>query len=192
MKNLYNKTVYGVGYIGNGSHKITVNAQRTDASNAWKNMIQRCYKGLESHPSYNKVFVCEQWHNFQNFAKWHEENYIEGWQLDKDILVKGNKIYCPQTCAFVPPEINYLFVKCNKKRGEYPIGVSLVHNRFQATLRKNGKTFNLGRFNTPEEAFESYKGAKEKYIKDIANKWKNEVTEEVYQALVNYIVEITD
>ena len=192
MKDLYKKTVYGVGFIGEGEYKITVNNQRTKMSNAWKNMLQRCYKGLETHPSYDKVLVDDRWHNFQNFGKWFEENYVEGWHLDKDILAKGNKIYSPETCCFVPPEINYLFIKCNKSRGEYPIGISLVHNRFQVTLRKNGKTHNLGRFNTIEEAFQVYKFAKETHIKEVADIWKPVIIEVIYNAMYNWVVEITD
>lgn len=192
MKNLYNKTVYGVGYIGEGKYKITINTQRTKVSNAWKNMIQRCYKGSETHPSYKDVLVCEEWHNFQNFAKWFEENHIDEWHLEKDILKKGNKIYSPENCCFVPPEINYLFIKCTRKRGEYPIGISLVHDRFQVTLRKNKKTINLGRFDTTEEAFYVYKVAKEDYIKEMAEIWKPLIETRVYEALYNYQVEITD
>jgi hypothetical protein len=192
MKDLYNKTVYGIGYIGEGNYKITINKQRTNISNTWKNMLQRCYKGLKTHPSYIGVTVCDEWHNFQNFAEWFQQNHIKGFVLDKDILIKGNKIYSTKTCCFVPEEINYLFLKCNKKRGVYPIGVSLVHKKFQVTLRKNRKTFNLGRFNTIEEAFQVYKVAKEQYIKEVADKWKEFIDPRVYEAMYNYQVEITD
>lgn len=196
MKDLYKKTVYGIGFIGEGDYKITIDNQRTNISNTWKNMLQRCYKGSQTHPSYEGIVVDEKWHNFQNFAKWFEDNYnpetMKGWHLDKDILIKNNKIYSPETCVFVPSEINYLFIKCNKKRGVYPIGISFVHNRFQVTLRKNGKTYNLGRFKTIEESFKIYKEAKESYIKEIANKWKLLIEPKVYEALYNYQVEITD
>lgn len=192
MKDLYKKTVYDVGYVGEGDYKITFNNKRTPTSNTWKNMLQRCYRGSKTHPSYGEVTVVNSWHDFQIFAKWFEENYTKGWHLDKDILVKGNKVYSPENCAFVPPEINYLFIKCNKSRGEYPIGISLVHNRFQVTIRKNGKTHNLGRFHTIEEAFQVYKVAKENYIKEVADKWKPYIEERVYNAMYNWIVEITD
>ena len=192
MKNKYKKTVYNVGFIGEGNYKITKNNQRTKASSVWKGMLQRCYKRMDKWESYEHVTVCEEWYNFQNFAEWFENNYVEGWHLDKDILVKGNKVYSPDTCCFVPGEINYLFIKCDKKRGKCPIGVSFVHNKFQVTLRKYGKTYNLGRYNTSEEAFEIYKEAKEKYIKDIANEWKDLISDKVYEAMYNYKVEITD
>ncbi len=192
MKNLHNKTVCNVGCIGVGNYKPTFNGKRTKANEVWKDMLQRCYKYIEINPTYKDCSVVEEWHNFQNFAAWFEENYVEGFELDKDILVKRNKIYSPETCCFVPKKINYLFIKCNKTRGLYPIGVSLVHNRFQTTIRKNGKTINLGRFNTIEEAFKAYKIAKEQYIKEVAEKWKSQITEKVYQAMYNYQVEIID
>ena len=66
---------------------------------------------------------------------------MEGWQLDKDILIKGNKIYSPDTCCFVPSEINNLFVGCNKSRGSLPIGVTFNKRlkRYVAQISKNKK-----------------------------------------------------
>ena len=74
-------------------------------------MLIRCYnkKDLEKNPTYKNTTVCIEWCNFQNFAQWFEKNYIDDWALDKDILVKGNKVYSPETCCFVPREINEVF-----------------------------------------------------------------------------------
>ena len=118
---------------------------------------------------------------------------MNGWELDKDILIKGNKIYSPETCAFVPAEINGIFTKTNSKRGVYPIGVSLhKEGRFQAKVLKNKKQAYIGLFDTPEEAFQAYKKAKEEYIKEVADKWKDKIDPRVYEAMYNYQVEITD
>ena len=149
-------------------------------------------KGQEKQPSYIGCLVDEEWHNFQNFAEWFEDNYVEGWHLDKDILIKGNKIYSPETCCFVPLEINSLFTKSDKIRGEYPIGVSKKDKKYQANVNKNSGFIFLGAFNTPEEAFQVYKTAKEDYIKEVADKWRGQITEQVYQAMYSYQVEITD
>lgn len=192
MKDVQKRTVYNIGFRGEGPYEITKSGERTKASAIWKGMLQRCYRRLGGSKSYEGVTVCEEWHNFQNFAKWFYEHYQEGFDLDKDILVKGNKVYGPETCCIVPKPINYLFMKCDKKRGDYPIGVSLVHNRFQVTLRKYGKTFNIGRYTTIEEAFNRYKECKEDYIKEMADKWKEVLSDRVYQAMYNYKVEITD
>ena len=132
-----------------------------------------------------------EWHNFQNFAQWHEENYIEGFVLDKDILQKGNKIYSPENCCFVPNEINVLFTKRQNDRGDLPVGVIKSYNRYIFQLSKNGKRHRKS-YETPEEAFQAYKQAKENYIKEIADKWRGKITEKVYEALYAYKVEITD
>ena len=110
--------------------------------------------------------------------------------LDKDILIKENKVYSEDTCCFVPQEINALFVKRDKLRGEYPIGVSFHKSRGMLRATLNNK--HLGYFNTVEQAFQVYKQAKEDYIKEVANKWKDQIDPRVYDALVSYQVEITN
>lgn len=193
--NFYHPVACDIGYFGEGNYSKSKNY---NAYNAWRNMIDRCYnkKFQEKHITYKEVTVCEEWHNFQNFAKWFEDNYnpktMEGWHLDKDILFPLNKIYSSDTCCFVPQEINVLFVKNNKNRGKYPIGVSKANKKYVASVTKNNVPIKLGRFDTPEEAFQAYKTAKEKYIKEVADKWKDQITEQVYKALINYQIEITD
>lgn len=129
IKNTYLPTVYSIGYLGEGEFKPTFKGKRTKEYSTWQGMLQRCYdeKFNNRHISYKKCEVCEEWHCFQNFAEWFYENYrpeiMQGWQLDKDILVKGNKIYSPETCCFLPQRINKLLTKNNRVRGEYPIGV---------------------------------------------------------------------
>ncbi len=190
IKNPFHKSVLGVGYFGQGGFSSEKNKK---AYIAWVNVLQRgYYKEYKlKNPTYKDVTVCEEWHDFQVFAKWYEENYVEGWHLDKDILVKGNKTYSPETCCFVPREINNLFVVCNKNRGDLPIGVRKEVG-YSARINKKGKNIYLGTFDTIEEAFNAYKVAKEIYIKEIAYEWREQITEEVYQALINYQVEITD
>lgn len=198
IKNPYHKSVYNVGYFGVGDHRGRDGGKQNKKYNYWFNMIKRCYseKRLLKNDTYKDVIVCEEWHNFQNFAQWFEENYnpeiMEGWQLDKDILFKDNKIYSSETCCFVPQEINSLFIKKDKNRGNYPIGVYKNRLRYIAQVAVNKKQKFLGYFNTPEEAFQAYKTAKEAYIKELANKWKDKIDLKVYQALINYQVEITD
>lgn len=198
VRNPYHPIFYGVGFIGEGIFKATLCKRINVDYNKWRNMIARVYseKEQEKHPTYKDVTVCEEWYNFQNFAKWFYNNYnpetMQGWHLDKDILVKGNKVYSPETCCFVPVEINGLFIKSNVKRGKYPIGVILHAKKYQANLSKNKKQIFLGTFDTPEEAFQAYKIAKETYIKEVADKWKDKISDKVYQALISYQVEITD
>jgi hypothetical protein len=156
--------------------------------------MQRCYNKRQQvkQPTYVGCLVDERWDNFQVFAKWYEENYISGFALDKDILFKGNKIYSPETCCFVPQEINNLITKNDKRRGKYPLGVSKNGSGFAARANIKGEAINLGYFKTPERAFKAYKKAKEKEIKYTAKVCKDLITEKVYQALINYKIEITD
>ena len=194
IKNPFHKSVYNVGYLGVGIHKGYVKGKSTKIYQTWKDMLERCYddKFQKRQPTYIDCVVAEEWHNFQNFSEWFEENYTDGFQLDKDILSKGNKIYSPETCVFVPSQINSLFIKCNSVRGQFPIGVSKQGDKFIVKLRINGKSRHLGVFDTVEEAFQAYKTAKEQHIKEMAEKWKDQISEPTYQALINYQVEITD
>ena len=146
----------------------------------------------KKRPTYKDVTVCEEWHCFQNFAEWYDENYVEGWCLDKDILIKENKTYSSKTCCFVPNEINVLFTKSSSSRGDCPIGVSKIGTKYKTRLSKNDKNVNLGHYKTPEEAIQFYKIAKEKEIRRVADKWRGQITEPTYQAMYNYKVEITD
>ena len=105
---------------------------------------------------------------------------------------KGNKEYSPENCCFVPTEINDCFTKRLNERGDYPIGVRKKGNSIIAQINYMGKKKHLGSFKTVEEAFNAYKIAKEQCIKEYAEKYKGQITDEVYNALINYKVEITD
>jgi len=197
IKNPYHPTNYNIGYIGVGNFKTCVNNKDTIHYVRWHGLLTRCYnlKEQEKQPTYIGCLVDERWHNFQNFAQWFEDNWkshMIDWQLDKDILCKGNKVYSPEACCLVPQEINCLFTKTGAKRGQYPIGVFKNWNRFGAQMLKYGNKTYLGTFGTPEEAFQAYKLAKEDYIKEVADKWRGKITEQVYKALINYKVEIDD
>ena len=193
------KLVYGVGvndYKGNTKY----NHVHIPSYHTWVQMLKRCYSKeyLDKRPTYRGCSVCEEWWSFSNFKKWFDENYIEGYSLDKDILFKHNKLYSPETCCFVPNEINVLLCKSDAKRGCMPIGVyerKLVNgSSYMAYLNKNGCHINLGTFYSVEDAFKAYKQAKEAHIKDMATQYYKDgkITEKVYNALMKYEVEITD
>jgi hypothetical protein len=185
--------IEGVGFIGIGKYKTSNNGVKTKAYNTYVKMMSRCYneKYKLECPTYKGVTVCKEWHNFQNFAKWVDENYnpeiMKDWHLDKDILKKGNKIYSPETCCFVPHEVNILFVKYSKKliKGK---DITKKEDRYIAQITMYSKHSYIGLFKTPEEAFQAYKIAKEKYIKEVAEKWKGLISYKVYEAMYNYEV----
>ena len=200
----YEKRVYGIGYLGEGKYKTRENRKKTKCYNTWMHMLERCYdeKLHKKHPTYKDCKVSEEWHNFQNFAKWYDENYyeIEGERmcLDKDILVKGNKIYSPETCIFVPQTINSLFTKRQNYRGESVIGTSpknskyVVHCSIINPETGKSKIKHLGYYDTQEKAFEIYKYHKEKNIKEVADYYKDKILEKLYDGMYSYKVEIDD
>lgn len=201
--NPYDKIICGIGYYGD-IHINTHTDKLYDKSyNVWSKIIKRCYDEKQHllQPTYQDCIVCDEWHNFKNFREWYLSHYYqvdnnERMCVDKDILFKGNKIYSPQTCCIVPNEINVLFTKTDKKRGQYPIGVYYKKRdcKFIAQCKHGGQKSqkHLGSYNTPEEAFKAYKKYKEQYIKQVADKYKQYLEPRVYQALYNYQVEITD
>lgn len=167
----------------------------------WNNMIVRCFnnKYHEKQPTYATCTVCEEWLDFNNFVEWFEDpvnGYRDGYQLDKDLLGGDKKYYSPDTCCFVPQTINALMTRGAKIRGRVKsIGVTMRNGKYIARCNfghKEGKF--IGRFDTEQEAFEAYKGAKKDYIETIAHNLysKGEITERVYNGLLNYEIKQYD
>lgn len=111
VKDNLSKSVHGIGFIGSGQHKSREGGKLTKAYSVWSGMIARCYCQItqEKNPTYKGCSVVECWHNFQNFADWYYGSYPKdglSYELDKDLKVPGNKIYGPDTCAFIEKKIN--------------------------------------------------------------------------------------
>lgn len=204
IKNPYYPKVYGVGMVGN-KYQTTVNHKQIKEYEAWCNMLRRCYSENEKqkYPKYKDSFCCNEWLLFENFYEWlHSQanfnKWLTGnkWAIDKDILVKGNKMYSPETCSLVPSNVNGLFLKHDATRGNLPIGVSKHGNGYQARCQNpiTSKEIYLGTHDTTSQAFIAYKKYKENLIKQIAEieYSKGNITENCYNAMINYKVEITD
>lgn len=175
IKNPYNSNgagVYGVGIKGD-KYPAVNNGKVAKEYKAWQGMLRRCFdeKIKNERPTYKDVVCCDEWLLYENFYEWlhSQENFnkwLNGykWAVDKDIIIKGNKIYSPTTCCLVPIDINTLFA--TKKRTN---------------------------FNTQEE-FEIYKQDKESYIKEVAqNEYnKGNITKKCYDAMMDYEIEIDD
>ena len=200
----YEPRYYGKGYLGEGKYKMSINGKHTDEFDIWYAMLRRCYdpKYHERNPTYKGCEVEDYLLNFQNMGEWIEENYYEVpgeiMCLDKDILCKGNKVYSRDTCIFVPERINLLFTKCDKSRGDNPIGMyQLPSGNYKAYCNNGyGKLDYLGTYSTKEEAFQVYKEYKEKVIKEVIDSYEGIIPEPYYSklkvAMYNYKVEIDD
>lgn len=194
IKNPNSRNLCGIGFIGQGIYSSKLNKK---VYYTWSGMIKRCYGNGNKYPTYKEVIVCEEWHNFQNFAKWYDENYyeVEGETmcLDKDILIKGNKIYSPNTCVFAPQGINTLFTKRQNDRGKHPIGVTLGRSgKYEVWCNIKGRQKYESSYDNVEDAFNKYKLTKEFEIKRVADTYKELMPSKLYEALINYKVEITD
>ena len=192
-------SVYSIGILGT-KHPSTINGVLTKEYELWQSMLQRCYSDAfkKQRPTYEGCEVSNNFKYYEYFYEWcHKQIGFsnQGWQLDKDLLVKGNKVYSEDSCIFLPQEVNTLLTKREALRGKHLIGVSWHKTKkaFIARVNKNkGKPEWLGLFKTEIEAFNTYKTAKEAFIKEQANKWKSQIDQRAYNALMNYQVEITD
>ena len=203
IKDPYSPSVYGVGVLGT-KYPSTINGVNTKEYALWKHMLERCYSNTykKKYPTYQGCGVSENFKSYEYFYEWCYEQVgfdAKGdgnpFQLDKDLLIKGNKVYSEDSCVFLPKEINSLLTKREALRGEYLIGVSWskTNRAFKAQVNKNkGKREYLGIFNTEVEAFNAYKTAKESFIKEQADKWKDKIDPRAYNALMNYEVNIDE
>lgn len=139
----------------------------------WKTMLTRCY-GKKRNPrnnSYIGCSVCEEWLSFSNFRAWMEQQDWEGKELDKDLLVPGNKVYKAEACVFVSRVVNGFVTESGAKRGEWPIGVSKRSTKFLAGCNNpfSKKREYLGLYETPQEAHKAWLKRKLELAKILAD-----------------------
>jgi hypothetical protein len=152
-------TVEGVGYVGAGGK----GGSKSKAYSYWHSMLERCYSEVyhKTRPTYIGCTVCSEWLNFTTFNIWFNVHYKEGYHLDKDLLVQGNKLYSPNTCKFIPPKINSLICDNESVRGECFAGVSKRKKKgtqdFNGLYNSSAHGVYLGRFTDEDLAFSHYK-----------------------------------
>jgi hypothetical protein len=176
-----NKLVQGVG-LNDANYNVTL-YENVDGKRKmvwvcpyyarWCHMLKRCYseKYHEKQPTYIGCSVCEEWLTFSNFKCWMESQSWENKQLDKDLLVVGNKEYGPDTCVFVTSIVNTFLNDSGNARGEFPLGVSSYKGKFQARCRNpfTGKREYLGLFNDPNQAHLVWKKRKHELACQLAD-----------------------
>lgn len=186
-----NKLVLGVGV-----NDVISSTRKTLAYKTWTSILCRCYSNVTRirFPTYIECTMCDEWKSLNAFKQWFDENYIEGFHLDKDILVEGNKVYSPDTCRFVPQYLNKLLTDRRIWRGDLPLGVSLtttiVKNIEYSYVRascSNGYGKQLSKtFKTIGEAQSWYSTTKARIVKEQATRafLENAIKTDVYLALV--------
>lgn len=186
---------------GFGINDLKPNECREIVYVVWRSMICRCYdkEYQKIKPTYIGCSVCDEWRYLSAFKKWFDENYVDGYQLDKDILKPGNRVYGPSTCCFVPPEINILLIgppkrKSGLPRGVYRYGRNRKFSAIISDISQKNKHRIIGKYDTIEEASRAFNEARVQKIHSIAQEYfdKHLITERVYDALIRYEVEITD
>lgn len=195
-----NKKVYGIG-INDATYQISTKilkdgkyvVERCQFYRVWLRMLERCYssKYQDKSPTYKGCSVCYEWLTFSNFKSWMEQQDWEGKQLDKDLKVKGNKVYSPDTCMFVHPLINSFITDSGSIRGDYMIGVSLNTkskvNPFQSSCCNpfSKKREHLGYFKTELEAHEAWIKKKKEHVLNLCEStYIDDIR--VANALINY------
>lgn len=198
------KTVTGVGYFGIGKYKPNKSGKNINYNpvvyRKWMHMLSRCYnKEEQKKPSckaYIGVEVCEEWHNFQNFALWAEDKidkFVDGFELDKDMFGSG-EIYLPEYCTLLPDKVNgFLSDNYSAKTSGLPEGVNVIKPKtknskigYCSRCHVNGVREYLGYYNTPEEAGEVYRVTKEKEARRLAEEYKSVLSEREYLKLKSF------
>ena len=192
-------TVRGKGFHGinkdRSSGLYTTEDLKCLSYRTWLCVFSRCYPFNRDKrtKSYEGCSIHPDWFNYSNFREWWNSKYKEDtWHLDKDILIKGNKIYGADTCCIVPRDINMLFHKRLGSRGKNLIGVTSTPEGYKSQISIRNVTTNLGIYPNELEAHLAYKAAKESYIKEEAIKFKDVLESSVFEAMMNYSVDIND
>jgi len=193
VMNPYDRTISKIGYIGIGKYNGNVRTTefRKKINNCWADMIRRCYseKDRSIHATYQNCYVSDNWHNFQNFAEWYEENFYqvgtERMHIDKDILYKNNNFYSPDTCIIVPQRINMMFItRTRLVDSDLPQGIYRVAKGCYSSMY-NAKS--LGIYDSLAEVLNIYNQAKYKALCKVAEEYKEKIPTKLYDALYNWI-----
>lgn len=183
-RNDMKKVLYGCAFCDSEQSVRGLKSYRV-----WRGVLDRCFNTAfqEKEPTYKGCSICKEWLLFSTFKKWFDENYVDGFEIDKDLLSDINrKLYSPQTCVFLPMEINrFLGGRSTKIEHNIPLGVLSSGNKF---IAKHGRTY-LGTFDTIKEAQDAYLKTKKEYTVMLANKWKDKIEQRAYDALINLDVD---
>lgn len=171
------KLVCGVG-INDADYEVQplINGKRVPCPfyTSWKSMLARCYyaKFQAKQPAYIGCSVVPEWLSLMAFKSWMASHDWQGMALDKDILFPGNKVYGPDKCVFVRPELNSFARDYESSRGDWPVGASWRKDlgRFQVQCRNpfTQRRESLGFFTCPDQAHEAWRAKKHEHALKLA------------------------
>ena len=195
VKNLTYPSVEGVGYIGEGCFKVSVQeggkSKVSGSYYLWAAMLGRCYNTRKKcYPRYGGVgaYVVDEWHNYQNFAAWYYSQDVRdvgiSWNIDKDLEYTCNKIYCPSKCNIIPSDVNSIFTGSSKITGAR---YSPQNNgrSWKAVISIQKEDVYLGKYYTEQEAIEVYTTAKIAHCSKVANTYREFLPEVIYNNLTS-------
>lgn len=190
--------VCGVGIYEPRILCMTESPKTKKAYKIWNSMLQRTSAAYAAQrPSYAGTSVAPEFYRFSEFYEWVVKQpgwSMDGFQLDKDLLKKGNRTYSSETCVFLPQRINSLLITHRSRRGELPLGVvnGRREGKYEARVSDGRTKINLGTFSDVPAAFAAYKAGKERLVRKIADQYKCVIDGRAYEALMSYQVNIND
>ena len=182
------KLIYGVG-LNDADYKVTRKVSDKTLYcpfyERWRGMLSRCYG--KRYKTYIGCTVCDSWLVFSNFKKWMLTQDWKDKELDKDLLVSGNKQYSPETCVFVSQKVNKFVIENKKSRGEFLIGTYFKKDRSKfVSLCRNpcsGKAEYLGSYDNEIEAHLAWVNRKLELVKEL--RAVNEIDDRIECALLS-------
>jgi len=184
IKYPYKKTYFNVGHIGH-QQKQKMTKINKKAYNVWKRMLERCYSAekQKANKTYIGCKVDKEWHNLETFTKWFIKYYIDGWQIDKDLLSGSQKIYSKKTCCFLLPVLNVFLQEKQKNNISGFIEIQFVKNKWRASICINGKFKSLGVYQNIEDAKNAYRKAKKEKLLTLIEKYSDKLESRAIKAL---------
>ncbi|AUR86404.1 hypothetical protein NVP1084O_197 [Vibrio phage 1.084.O._10N.261.49.F5] len=189
----------GVGYMGCERGELPNDLHIRDV---WSKMLQRCYKPDDKDKKgYSECKVCDDWHSYKNFYLWYKSQqknglYEEGYQLDKDLLKLGNKVYCPEYCRLVPEKLNSFLNNFSDSRGTgLPNGVNWkeANKKYQVSIKdENSKRLYLGLTDCIVEGDLIFRKEKNRVAHLLAVRYEGRVCKDVIQKLEEFSYPLYD
>ncbi len=197
-----NSLIYGVGIAD--LPRRNVDGSNSRLYDNWRAMLRRCYSDNYhlSKPKYSSCIVSDDWLTLSSFEKsasdmiGYDQWLRNGWHLDKDIIKKGNNTYCKDNCRFVPSEVNSIIPhKRLSSNTGLPVGVYFNgknKSKYRASLNYCGKYITVYVGDDVEDVFNNYADHKKLEINRVAEKWKGLISDDVYESLINWVIDIND